>query len=304
MSSSRDIHSSDDDEPAEQYPSASIAASGIVESRGGIWGRRSKKEICVVVAVSLLALSALIVALALTTGNDDGGDNGGSSLPAATGRPVEPVVEVATAQAKLNLLRQRFGDFDATSRFLLTVPKDAAELTNKHQDVNAAPEIRAASWSIQTPAAADDKKSVSAHNEQYQLVRRFALATVYYNHGGETWTDATNWLSLAVSHCDWKGVTCCRDLSTGVQCNLEPLQAVAELDLRENNLTGPLSDVLILLRELQSFNVAHNAVTGGINSKALRELPNLQKLYLNDNQLTGTIAKDINKSGKLGESKF
>jgi hypothetical protein len=258
-------------------------------TQGGIWGKRSRKEIRLVVILAVVLVTVLVTALSveLTAGRRK------SSSSVTKTRTVEPVVIVVTPEAKLEALRAELSGAatgNAVAALVLGVlAKQTVDSLFSGLDASAAPELRAAAWLVHT----------DTHNEQFQLLRRFALATIYYANGGSAWTDSTNWLSPQ-SHCDWKGVYCCGEVPTNPVCNLQAVDAVMELDLYKNNVTGKLQDVLALLQELQSLSFSDNVLTGEINTGAFIELPHLVKLYLQHNLLTGTIPTKLSKADSLG----
>ena len=265
----------------EQYTPEESSDSG----NNGIWGNRSRREVRIVMVGSVLAVLALIVIIAvIASGGSGGDDNDGGSI--AYQRPVEEAVVVAEPQAKLDLLRARLAEFDVTRPYLQTIPATADAL--KSTTSTATVEVQAASWLVH----------VDEHNEQHQLARRFALAVLYYNNGGSGWKDKTNWLSNK-SHCDWYGVACCGG-HTGVLCGTMPINAVAELDLFENNLSNSIPDSLVLLQELQALYLSKNSLTGTIPGETFRQMPNLFKIYLQHNKLSGTVPTVLTQMEKLG----
>lgn len=267
----------------EQYPPTE--ATSTQQRPNGVWGQRSRREVRIVVFGSLLAVLALIIVVAVIA-SGDGGDDGNNSGSVAYQRPVEETVVLAEPQAKLEVLRARLAEFDVTRPYLQTIPATADAL--KSTTSTAPAEVQAASWLVH----------VDEHNEQHQLARRFALAVLYYNNGGSTWTDRTNWLS-SDTHCNWYGITCCGG-HTGVLCGTKPVNAVAELDLYGNNLSSAIPDSLVLLQELQALYLSKNTLTGTIPGEAFRQMPDLFKIYLQHNKLSGTVPTVLTELEKLG----
>ena len=110
------------------------------------------------------------------------------------------------------------------------------------------------------------------------------LVNLYNSTAGGNWTDNTNWLTDSVYK--WKGIT------------LNSSGKVTSIDLKENNLTGPLPAKLGGLSELQYLYLSDNALTGGIPAET-GALSNLLALYLSGNRLTGNIPAEISGLTKL-----
>ena len=103
-----------------------------------------------------------------------------------------------------------------------------------------------------------------------------ALVALYDSTGGPGWI--TTWdLSSQVS--SWHGVT----VSGG---------RVTDLDLRNNNLTGPIPAEIGSLTWLVDLSLYNNQLTGPIPAE-IGSLTWLVYLYLNNNQLTGPIPAEI-----------
>ena len=107
---------------------------------------------------------------------------------------------------------------------------------------------------------------------------RQALVALYNATDGANWEHNHNWLSDEPLR-DWYGVTA----SDG---------RVTTLDLRGNQLTGPIPAELGNLDNLTWLALFDNQLTGAIPSW-LGDLSNLEVLYLNDNQLTGPIPPEL-----------
>ena len=116
-------------------------------------------------------------------------------------------------------------------------------------------------------------------------VDRATLTALYNATGGANWSNNTNWLS-DVPLGEWYGVT--TDADGGV----------AELNLRENQLTGTLPVELGTLASLTILNLRDNQLGGTIPAE-LNKLTNLVELDLNSNQLRGTIPTELGNLGNL-----
>lgn len=253
----------------------------------GVWGKRSKREIVAAGSLICVAVVALIVVIAVLAGGDD---DGGSGEPAREiyQRPVEPVVVINSKDQELTLLRETLDKYEATKGFLDTIPSDVASLAGTGE--LAAAEVRAAAWLINEDPI----------NDERNLSRRFALAYIYYNNGGEGWTRTNYWMTEK-SHCEWEGVTCAGDpgLMAMRHSMTLPNHAVYELELMNNNLTGEIPSSLVLLQGLQALFLNGNKLEGPLHDVAFRALPNLLKLYLQHNVLTGDIPSTLADNGVI-----
>ena len=106
---------------------------------------------------------------------------------------------------------------------------------------------------------------------------RDALVALYNATGGANWTNNTNWLSDRPIT-EWHGV-----YGSG--------KRVTHLDLKNNNLSGPMPPELGDLTALTILDLQHNNLTGDIPP----ELANLKipTIFLNDNNLTGRLPSGL-----------
>ncbi len=139
-------------------------------------------------------------------------------------------------------------------------------------------------------------------NSKAQVLSQDSLVLVdFYNAtNGPNWTDNTNWLSdKPVS--DWYGVTVVNN-------------RVREISLRNNNLSGSLPQSIENLENLYLVDLAANGITdlpddlgnlpievlnlGGNQLTtfpiAIKKFTNLKTLFLDQNQMTGTLPEELN----------
>jgi hypothetical protein len=169
-----------------------------------------------------------------------------------------------------------------------TIPSTVVELSTKAA-TSAVPEILAAHWIVSNDTV-DMIGTVEDH-----IVRRFALAVMYYTtEGKESWTNTTNWLNPNAMHCDWYGITCCKDFLFSPVC-ADPLvdqYGITELDLHNNSLMGPIPSTVPLLNDVQAVWFSQNYLNGTVPIDFVDGTNNnkkLLKVYLHHNQLEGTI---------------
>jgi hypothetical protein len=63
--------------------------------------------------------------------------------------------------------------------------------------------------------------------DQFQILQKYSLNTLYYSTSGETWADGTGWTE-ASSFCEWVGVSC------------DVTSSIVAIDLSANDLIGTL----------------------------------------------------------------
>ena len=78
-------------------------------------------------------------------------------------------------------------------------------------------------------------------------IERNALSDFYDTAKGGEWTDRTNWKDEYESCCNWHGVECEND-------------RVTELDLRNNGLSGRLSESIGKLTALEVLDLSDNDI--------------------------------------------
>ena len=111
-----------------------------------------------------------------------------------------------------------------------------------------------------------------------------ALLAFHDSTNGDSWTDNTGWTEDP-DVCSWYGIGC----SGG---------HVVELDIAENNLSGPIPPTIEDLGALEALYLASNSLTGSIPPE-LGNLTNLSMLFLAENNLTGAIPAEIGNLADL-----
>lgn len=108
---------------------------------------------------------------------------------------------------------------------------------------------------------------------------REALTSLYHATDGSNWTNNTNWLSDQPLG-DWFGV------------HTDDRGEVVQLELRNNNLQGPIPPEIGILQRLSFLVLDANRLSGAIPPE-IGQLQNLGSLYLGENQLSGAIPPEI-----------
>lgn len=166
-----------------------------------------------------------------------------------------------------------------------------------------------------------------------------ALKEIYSSLNGNNWLNKNGWESESSNLRDWHGIEIDpkslrvakillkgNNLS-GIIPNLNPIRYLQEIDLRDNSISGLVTNQFSELMNLRLLILSNNTITGRIdkleiNSKKIEgiflasnklegELPeftdNWNKLYwlsLSNNNLTGNIPKSISKLTNLSDIGF
>ena len=110
---------------------------------------------------------------------------------------------------------------------------------------------------------------------------RDVLEELYSSTDGNNWNDHSEWLGDPGTECSWYGIT----------CNTTTYH-VTEIDLGGNNLAGTIPASIKELEELEELFLNDNQLSDTIPDDTdwrVGNFPKLTHLYLNDNQLSGTI---------------
>jgi hypothetical protein len=245
----------------------------------GEWGQISKKELLVVATLLITIIVAVIamVVVFVVVGRDDTGTSTSMTIkPDPTPTPAVDYVPLGS-QEKLDLLRALIASKPNAAECLDILPESAGVLEGKSVNDTADAIVRAASWLVH-----EDELSIPG-----QLLDRFALATIFYANGGESWNNSNGWLSNKAVCDGWYGIFCYSNSDR-----------IEELDLSMNNLQGQIPQALSLLVGMRVLWLNGNALTGEIPGGEFVG-PMLLILYIQGNQLTGTIPTSLQDNGIL-----
>jgi hypothetical protein len=147
---------------------------------------------------------------------------------------------------------------------------------------------------------------------ELRLVQRWVLASFYYATNGDEWVVRLGWMGPR-DECEWYGVTCIG----GVIGKLELIhnrlvgELVAEMSTwknlywlslgndhdapeeEKNEFITPLPSFLGDLTTLAFLNLANVGLTSTIPQELFTSWSRLKSLFLNDNDITGTLPKSI-----------
>ena len=190
-------------------------------------------------------------------------------------------------------------------------------LTGNAPELTYAPDASYAGADAFTFTVTDDQGAVSAPAEvSIEVVSpcagdRGVLETFYQATGGDGWVRNAGWLE-AEDLADWYGVDAAGLCVTGIRLNsnglrgtlpwelgsLGNLENLSVLDLRANELSGPIPAELGNLANLGNLRLSSNQLSGPIPFE-LGNLANLTLLSLSNNQLSGPIPVELGNLANL-----
>jgi hypothetical protein len=244
------------------------------------WGQISRKELLVVLFLLVFIIAAAITVVVVFVVGGGDADTARSDTSKSDPTPI-PEYVLLGSQEKLDILRTLIARNEVAAEYLDILPEFAVALEGKLVDDTAEAIVRAASWVV--------------HEDQFniprQIVDRFALATIFFANGGDSWTNSSGWLSNE-SICDgWYGISC-----------YFSSEKIEEIDLSSNNLQGEIPEVLTLLTDVRVLWLNDNALVGSIPGEIVGSMPLLVILYMQGNQLTGRIPTAVKNNGVLRKS--
>jgi Leucine-rich repeat (LRR) protein len=145
-------------------------------------------------------------------------------------------------------------------------------------------------WLVNNKEANPDLTAQS----EYTKVQRYALATLYYSTGGDTWSNKTNWLSN-LDACQWWS-------GSGSGCGVFS-NNITILDLDDNNVQGVLPNDLGLLTSLTAISIRNPTSStpdiGGSLPSSLGLLTSLTSLVLTGNLFSGNVPTELSSCTML-----
>jgi len=243
----------------------------------GRWGTVSKAENIVVYIFVLFSIVGALLAVWFGFIKDDDAD------PPSLTKPMESSTGSPTSvgrQSELLQVFQAMDSLDLTFSYKQDLPFDTAYYEGLMNDPAATSQERAMSWLL----------FQDEHDQAADAAKRWALASLYFAWQGGNWLSADKWLS-SVDVCEWEHIIC--NIQTG---------NIREIDLQSNNLVGTIPAEIALLNTTQALWLRENQLKGPLPNEVFGAMPMLSMLYLDKNQLTGTISLSIRDNQVLGKS--
>eukprot|EP00980_Cylindrotheca_fusiformis_P020407 scaffold7428_cov63-Cylindrotheca_fusiformis.AAC.2 len=184
------------------------------------------------------------------------------------------VLAIAAVIAFCNNGSQPLSDID----LLATVVMPGVDTISNLNET--APQYRALEW-----LAYNDTRGLTIDDNATELLERFSLVTFYYSVGGDSlrkseYLDWSGWLKNS-SHCDWDNFNCDED------------GRVTSLDFMIGGLRGTLPTEIGNLKRLTFLGVTGNFWLVGPIPSEIGHLQQLERLDLEDNELSGPIPSEI-----------
>ena len=246
----------------------------------GRWGTVSKTENIVVYIFVLFSIVGALLAVWFGFIKDDDSDADPSSV---TKPPMESSTGSPTSIGRQSELLEVFQAMDSLGllfSYEQDLPFDPAYYKDLMNEPAATPQERAMSWLL-----FQDER-----DQAVDAAKRWALASLYYTWQGENWLSADKWLS-SENVCEWEHIMC--NIQTG---------NIQEIDLQNNNLVGTIPAEIALLNTTRALWLRENQLLGPLPNEVFGAMPMLSMLYLDKNQLTGTISLSIRDNQVLGKS--
>jgi hypothetical protein len=245
----------------------------------GKWGSISRKEIyAVTLLIAAIILGVLIVIVVMVLGSDDSTTNNSNAANVTVA--LSPALYPTAAPTRSYSQEEAYMTLrNALQSHASTVHYTRSVLPLEYDSL---PEQDNDGLDPVVRAALWTVQTVGSSPDP--LVTRFALAHMYYStHGDDAWTNATGWLTPDDSLCDaWHGIAC------------HPLTGhLEEVDLASNGLQGTIPASLGLLSTLRILWLNDNDLSGTIPGEAIAEMSSLFILYVQDNALTGPIPDNL-----------
>jgi hypothetical protein len=270
----------------------------------GQWGTVSRRDkLCFVCTlVLLLTGSAIGITLALLynagesasmpssmsihpNGSDGASDESETAVKGTstgiTGKHNTNSTLYRTATEQYNALRdsiQLLATESTANVILLHLPENINDLPSTGDDMDIYK--KAVLWFLYTDTVTSKYES--------ELVPRFVLILTYLSNGGATWNQQEKWMT-SYHVCLWYGIRCHRNNDD-----------VMEVDMSRNGLSGPIHKAWELLAKCTSILLDGNKMSGTIPGDVFGSMEALEYLYLQNNELVGTIPSTLKTNGSLG----
>lgn len=176
---------------------------------------------------------------------------------------------------------------------------------------NKSPQFRAFEWLYNNGAIASFSDS--------RLVQRWILAAFYFGTNGDGWINKDGWLTNK-DECLWYGVSCIGKVVEKIELEQNRLtgEIIPEIalwgedlyvlslgndydapDEKRNKIVMPLPSFLGDLHYLSFLNLEGIGLTSTIPDELFSSWSHLESLYLNDNDIIGTIPRSIASATSL-----
>lgn len=225
--------------------------------------------------------------------------------------PLAPDAPSTSSSSNKNSEASHTNGIQSQTDLLLSLLPDSTKRKMIAQDPSS-PQSKAFDWVLGDPSL--DTYLYNDNIENWRLLQRFALATLYYaTDGPNSWFNATNWLSYEHHECQWMAkevpgfCTCqtednrnptvypspCGDINDDINTTVAKQQQQYKfLLLNANGLQGTIPDEVSWLTSLERLELVLNDISGTIPEQ-LGQLTLLRSINIEANKLTGEIPSAI-----------
>jgi Leucine-rich repeat (LRR) protein len=214
-----------------------------------------------------------------------------------TRRPTTPAPSIYLPQDKVSFGSARWKRLES---IILTASPDSASAL----DDNDSPQYTALVWLYNSVTKLPDRR----------ILLRWILASFYFGLNGDDWFNKKGWLSANNNECDWHGIMCLDGVVT--QISLEENRMVGEIvpelallkdslyylslgnnydtpEVERNVIATPIPSFLGDMLHLTYLNLEGIGLTSTIPNALFTRWTRLESLYMNDNDITGTLPSSI-----------
>ena len=169
-------------------------------------GRRRRKKILACLLVLFIAVLAIVLSITLTKNSGSNEDRGAVSSEADNPAPISPAPTQTPTVSPAPTTPAPTSSLELTDAYKILAPK----VSNPKSLVNS------------TTPQGKAFLTILNESDEFFLVQRFALMTVWYATGGGEWTWNFGWRDYAAGtyipqneECNWPGVSLCRNQGNG-----------------------------------------------------------------------------------------
>lgn len=193
---------------------------------------------------------------------------------------------------------------DEGEMYLRNLVLDTGITTDDDLNDEISPQSRALAWMVE---------SFSSSFPDWQLVQRYALATFFFATEGDNWNENEGWLT-DLPECEWLSPSDCYNgvviglsldsnnlggtlpKELGILIHLEEIMLDAGTGTR---ISGKLPQFLASCTRLKLLSLFGHALSGNLSDDLVRSWPDLVRLDLSGNTISGQLPSSLGELGRL-----